>query len=51
MDPAANKDQFWEQLRVATEEAKGTLYILRNFNSRVGTEDQRNRNILGKYGE
>lgn len=50
-EKAEEKERFWETLTTATEEAKGTIYIAGDFNSRVGKEDIENKAIVGRQGE
>lgn len=50
-EKAEIKDAFWEDLAVVTEQAKGKIWLVGDFNSRVGREDEIYRGILGKYGE
>lgn len=35
-DTVQNKEIFWEKLTMITEEAKGRVFVLGDFNSRVG---------------
>lgn len=46
-----NKDDFWEQLTNATEEAKGNIYITGDLNGRVGKRDGHYNRAIGNYGE
>lgn len=48
---ANEKDKFWEELTTITEEARGTLYLVGDFNSRVGKKDIEYKTIIGKHGE
>lgn len=48
---ASEKDKFWEELTTTTEEARGTLYLVGDFNSRVGKKDIEYKTIIGKHGE
>lgn len=50
-DKAVNKQHFWDQLTEAIETAKGRLYIIGDFNSRVGMSDEEYRTVIGKWGE
>lgn len=50
-EKAEIKEKFWEDLTAATEEAKGTIYIAGDFNSRVGSKDVEYKEVIGKYGE
>lgn len=50
-DTAENKNKFWEDLTTITEGAKGKIFILGDFNSRVGKKDITYNTILGKHGE
>lgn len=34
-----------------TEQAKGRLYIIGDFNSRVGWQDDKHKTVPGKHGE
>lgn len=45
------KEKFWEDLTTTTEEAKGTIYIAGDFNSRVGKSDEEYDTMIGKHGE
>ena len=50
-DKAEAKDKFWEDLSLTTEEAKGSIYIAGDFNSRVGQRDNIYNKSMGKYGK
>ena len=50
-DTKENNDRFWEQLTQETEEAKGELLVMGDFNSRVGRNVNRDGGIIGPYGE
>lgn len=50
-DSAYNKDPFWENLTVVTEEAEGRIYIAGNFNSNVGIRDEIYRTAIGEHEE
>lgn len=50
-DTIENKNNFWEELTLVVEEAKGTLFVLGDFNSRVGTRDGEYNEVLGSNGE
>lgn len=50
-EKAEVKDKFWEELTAVTEGSKGTIYVLGDFNSRVGKRDNMYKRILGPYGE
>lgn len=50
-DTALSKDKFWEELTVTTENCQDNIFVLGDFNSRVGRTDNKTANVLGKYGE
>ena len=50
-EKADSKDQFWEELTLITEQCRGTIYIVGDFNARVGSRDKNYETELGKYGE
>ena len=50
-DTKLNKDKFWEQLVEETEKAKGDVYIIGDFNSRVGNNINNYETIIGRFGE
>ncbi|XP_050514773.1 uncharacterized protein LOC126890015 isoform X1 [Diabrotica virgifera virgifera] len=45
------KDKFWEDLNIAVENSKGNIFIIGDFNGRVGTKDMSTSDVIGKYGE
>lgn len=50
-DTAENKNKFWEELTKATEEAEGKIFIMGDFNSRVGKKDDIYKTVVGMHGE
>lgn len=46
-----NMNKFWEEITVVVEEAKGIIFILGDFNSRVGIRDVEDTNVLGTNGK
>ncbi|KAK9737661.1 hypothetical protein QE152_g10570 [Popillia japonica] len=50
-EKAENKEEFWDDLTLAVEESKGDIYLLGDFNARVGKKDVLNQDVTGKYGE
>ncbi|KAK9738357.1 hypothetical protein QE152_g9991 [Popillia japonica] len=38
-EKAENKEEFWDDLTLAVEESKGDIYLLGDFNARVGKKD------------
>lgn len=48
---AEEKDMFWEKLTNATETCDGKIYVLGDFNARVGITDKEYETIIGRYGE
>ncbi|XP_045471756.1 uncharacterized protein LOC123678663 [Harmonia axyridis] len=45
-----DKNKFWEELNMVTEECRGKIVVCGDFNSRVGIGGGRD-GIVGKYGE
>ena len=45
------KDSFWAQLTEETEKARGEVYVMGDFNSRVGKNIIYDKGIIGPYGE
>ncbi|XP_044759762.1 uncharacterized protein LOC123317348 [Coccinella septempunctata] len=50
-DNTETKDKFWEDLTMVTEEAKGIIIILGDFNGRVGRMDRMYKEVMGPFGE
>lgn len=50
-DKVEEKDKFWEDLSMITEDARENIYIAGDFNSRVGQRDNIYNKSIGKYGE
>lgn len=50
-DTTGNKEKFWEELAIITEDAKGKIIIMGDFNSRVGNRDETYKAIIGTHGE
>lgn len=51
VEKAEKKEEFWDELSLAVEEAKGEIYLLGDFNARVGIGNTTNNEIIGKHGE
>ncbi|XP_044760185.1 uncharacterized protein LOC123317645 [Coccinella septempunctata] len=50
-DNTETKDKFWEDLTMVTEEAKGIIIILGDFNGRVGRMDRMYKEVMGPFGK
>lgn len=47
----AVKEQFWEDLTIATENSKGRTIVLGDFSGRVGKKDNTTASTIGRHGE
>lgn len=45
------KDRFWEELTQVVEASKGKIYIVGDFNARVGRRDNLYKEVIGNEGE
>ncbi|KAK9731313.1 hypothetical protein QE152_g13753 [Popillia japonica] len=45
------KNDFWEKLCEETEDYDNRIYVLGDFNARVGQRDGQSQNVVGAYGE
>lgn len=50
-EKAENKNNFWEELSLVTETARGQIYVMGDFNGRVGKRDKNYTTVIGKHGE
>ena len=51
-DTKENKDKFWEVLTDTIDKVKGTIYVIGDFNGRIGNNNNNNlTNVHGPYGE
>ncbi|KAI4469197.1 endonuclease/exonuclease/phosphatase superfamily [Holotrichia oblita] len=50
-DKSEEKDKFWEELTLTSEDVRGTLFIAGDFNSRVGKNNDRYKAVLGQHRE
>jgi exonuclease III len=45
------KERYWEELTETAENAKGKIFIVGDFNGRVGQQEEQYKEILGRHGE
>ncbi|XP_050499989.1 craniofacial development protein 2-like isoform X3 [Diabrotica virgifera virgifera] len=45
------KEKFWTDLNIAIENSKGQIYVIGDFNGRVGIKDETVTDVIGRYGE
>jgi Reverse transcriptase (RNA-dependent DNA polymerase)/Endonuclease-reverse transcriptase len=50
-EKADKKDTFWEELSMEMETARGTIFVLGDFNGRVGKKDSKYNTVIGTHGE
>lgn len=50
-EKADKKEEFWQELSLTLDSAKGRDFIVGDFNGRVGKHDNIYNTIIGKYGE
>lgn len=45
------KEKFWEELSMITENSKGKIFVAGDFNARVGIRKNETERVIGKHGE
>lgn len=43
-------DKFWEDLNVVFENSKGKIFVIGDFNGRVGSKDDSVTDVVGNHG-